>query len=139
VAGVVAGVAGAWSVRWGVAVCSSRWDVSLFGGGVHVAWRGERDGAPGRPLEVVGLGHRPPLTRLMWWPYWAGRPSTFGAGVMVGLPLWPLAAVGAGAGWGLWRAGAARRRRARGVCTGCGYPREGLGSGAACPECGGAA
>lgn len=38
----------------------------------------------------------------------------------------------------LARSGWKRRRRGRG-CAACGYSREGLGAGAACPECGAAA
>jgi hypothetical protein len=39
---------------------------------------------------------------------------------------------------GVWGVGTVRRarRRLRGACVGCGYSREGLAAGAACPECG---
>ena len=52
--------------------------------------------------------------------------------------LWPVAAVGFGAGVPLVRAGRrAWKRRRKGMCPGCGYELAGLADGAACPECGG--
>jgi len=58
-------------------------------------------------------------------------------------PLWPGFALNtifyAAIAWGLWQVPLAirrRRRRARGLCTRCGYDRAGLSPDALCPECG---
>jgi len=72
-----------------------------------------------------------PATGLPWKPLWL---SFLANSLLLGVPL-TLAGIGVsrGARWGF------AKFRGRGdKCPACGYPREGLARGAACPECGGA-
>jgi hypothetical protein len=79
-----------------------------------------RSWGPSQSTGMVSMGAPPaPLTGTMK-IYW--------------LPVWwlflPCAGCVGGAVW------ARHRARRSGVCVGCGYSRAGLGSDAACPECG---
>lgn len=88
----------------------------------------------GPGLDVVGFGPGGPIERLTqmgWWPdrgYDAQSRSVW-------LPIWPVLVAGVGLAVGGWRAAKRRRGRVE-VCEKCGYSRVGLGSDAACPECG---
>lgn len=81
--------------------------------------------------------------------YWSWMFVNLDGCTRARVPLWPVALVGIGAGWGLIRSGLhARRRQGPASCRGCGYSLAGLpGAGerdggtdavsaARCPECG---
>ncbi|MFG0284295.1 MAG: hypothetical protein ACF8R7_07720 [Phycisphaerales bacterium JB039] len=68
--------------------------------------------------------------RTCWLPKWEDQ----GTWHSLHVPLWPLAALGAGGALLAWRMG--RRRASAELCQRCGYSLAGLPAGAPCPECG---
>lgn len=108
---------------------------SVAGGQVIAEWF--RRGSDG---SVSGFGN--PGWRVRRRPGGVGvsfdvKTRTLGPFRAVHVPIWPL---GLACGCGMWWALARAQRLERiGACAACGYPRMGLPTDAACPECGAAA
>jgi hypothetical protein len=106
-------------------VFPNHYGVGIFAGHLMLSL----EGAPG--TERPGWVSWPFRPWLGWMPFW--RPDVLR---MIGIPLWmPAAGLGTCCAYALRRAAHAGPGDAR-ACTGCGYPFDGLPTGAACPECG---
>lgn len=104
------------------------WPFKALRGWVKYDGRADRSQHPNYAVEEHGwwaFTLRGRDFRLPVQPVWSGL---LGNTLLAGLAWWVV----------LLAPGVARRglRRVRGRCVGCGYSREGLGEGQACPECG---
>lgn len=112
------------------AIRSARWATGNTLGGTDAPWTVHLTLATYNP--IFGYRHTPGF--LVWNPQ---HPFAHGT-TLLALVLWPLAAAAIALGGLLiWsRKRAVRATAARGHCTSCGYDLKGIGSNAACPECG---
>ncbi len=99
------------------------------------AWNGGGYYVPGVSMNAGGMRY------IRFWPpdgkFYTDWSGTVGTTWRVQIPLWmPLVVAAVPAAFVI--RGEVKRRRAirNGACRKCGYPREGLEPGAACPECG---
>jgi hypothetical protein len=69
------------------------------------------------------------------WSFWFQFRSNPSLTQLV-MPIWPLAVIACIGALLLWRGELPERRGRLGLCIKCGYDRRGIGTNAACPECG---